>query len=120
MFILEGPVPLLQTTILMPSPSKGNVRGFAASLSTLRTMDGTLHSYIKPKNKRRVLRWDFKGSRDKSLEVAEFAKRYSGKIIKATDHSSKVWFGYLTNNPHERDGVDRNFYSWTLSLEEST
>lgn len=101
MFILRAPYPALNTTTLLPSPSFGDQVNLKATVKTLRTMDGTLHTYITCRDAKHKLKWDFKLSKNKALELREFIKAYNSSVIHITDHENNVWVGYLKNNPFE-------------------
>ena len=125
-FIVQGPHPLLQSTLLLPNPREGNQKNLAASIQTMRSMDGTLYTYIKSKRGRKVHQWDFIGTKDKGREATEFIKLYSGGLVRITDHEGTAIVGYITINPLELAGQGRaggypsgEVYQWTLSLEEN-
>lgn len=105
MFRIEGPYPDIQTTTILPSPSFGNVHEPVAIVKALRTMDGTLYTYTKSKNKRKKCHWEFKLSRDKALELKAFFTSYYRTQIRIMDHDSVIWIGYLQNNPFEFAGT---------------
>ncbi len=107
MFRLEGPYPLLKTTVLLPSPQIGNNRALQSTVQTMRSVDGTLRTYIKPKRGRRAFTWDFLVAKDKALEVKEFIRLYAGSMLKATDHNSDVYVGWMVLNPIELAGEGR-------------
>jgi hypothetical protein len=124
-FIIQAPYPLMQSTLLMPSPREGNQRNLAASVQTMRSMNGTLYTFVKNKRNRKVLQWDFVGTKDKAREAIEFVKLYSGGPVRATDHNGTNHIGYITINPMEVDGQGRaggfpsnEVYRWTISIEE--
>lgn len=89
-------------------------------------MDGTLYTYIKRKRNRKVHRWDFITSRDKSQEAKAFADAYMGNVIRVTDHEEVVHIGYVTLNPLELQGEGRaggwpgvpEAYRFSIQLEE--
>jgi hypothetical protein len=70
-------------------------------------MDGTLYTYVKSRNGRKKLRWEFELSRNKSLELREFINSYFDTLIEITDHDGDKWVGYLMNNPFEFTGEGR-------------
>jgi len=125
-FIVQGPYPLLQSTLVLPSPRLGNQRNLASTVQTMRSMNGTLYTYIKAKRGRKVHKWDFVGTKDKAREATEFIKLYSGNLIRVTDHEGTFIVGYVTINPLELVGEGRaggypsgEVYRWNISLEES-
>ena len=124
-FIVQGPYPLMQSTLVLPSPLEGNQKNLAATVQTMRTMDGKLYTYVKTKRARKVHQWDFLGTKDKSRETVEFVKQYSGHLVRVVDHEDTTILGYITINPLEFAGEGRaggypsgEVYRWTLSLEE--
>lgn len=124
-FIIQGPYPLMQSTLLLPSPKFGNQKNLASSVQVLRAMDGTVYTYVKPKRGRKVHRWDFVTTKDKVREVIQFVEEFSGGLLRTVDHDGTERIGYLTINPLEVTGEGRaggfpsgEVYRWTLSLEE--
>jgi len=124
-FIVQGPFPLLQSTLVLPSPREGNQKNLAATVQTMRSMNGTLYTYVKTKRGRKVHQWDFVSSKDKGRETVEFVEQYSGGLVRVTDHEGTIHVGYITINPFELAGEGRaggwpsnQAYRWTLSLEE--
>jgi hypothetical protein len=105
MFIIAAPYPNIQTTTILPSPDWGDVNEPVATVNALRTMDGTLFTYTKKKDQRRKCHWDFKISRDKSLELKAFITSYFHTRVRIIDHDSVIWIGFLQNNPFEFVGA---------------
>lgn len=125
MFLIQAPFPLFKTTCLLPSPLVGNNRALTATVQTLRAVDGTLYTYIKPKRGRRAYGWDFIVAKDKALEVKEFIRLYGGSVVRCVDHNEESHLGYLTMNPIELMGEGRaagwpggEAYKLTIRLEE--
>lgn len=125
MFRLQGPFPAYQTTVVMPSEEFGNTNGLKSSVQTMRTMDNTLYTFVKPKRGRRGYQWDFVVSKEKALEVKAFVDLYLSKLIKAIDHNGDEYIGHLTMNPLELSGEGRaggwpggEAYRCSLILEE--
>jgi len=106
-FRLSAPYPSLTTTTLLPSPTWGDTKAITGSVTTMRTIDGTLYTYVKSRNGRRKFRWDFEISRHKALELRAFINSYFGKPMKIIDHDGDTWIGYLINNPFEFGGAGR-------------
>jgi hypothetical protein len=124
-FVIQGPYPLMQSTLLLPSPKIGNQKNLASSVQVLRAMDGTVFTYVKPKRGRKVRRWDFVTTKDKVREAIQFVEQYSGGLLRIIDQNDAIVIGYLTINPLEVAGEGRaegfpsgEVYRWTLSLEE--
>jgi hypothetical protein len=106
-FLLRGPYPALTTTTLLPSPQWGDSKAITGTVVSMRAMDGTHYTYVKSRNGRKKLRWQFHLSRNKSLELREFINSYFSKPIEITDHDGAKWVGYLMNNPFEFTGDGR-------------
>ena len=124
-FLLQAPYPLLQSSLLLPSPRLGNQQNLASSVQSIRSMNGVLYTYIKPKRSRMVYQWDFLGTKDKGRETVEFVNDYAGGLVKITDHEEVQRIGYITINPIELSGNGRaggypsgEVYRWTISFEE--
>ena len=126
MFTLMGPFPNYSVTTLLPSPSFGNNAMLRNSMTIMRTLDGTLFTYVKRKDSLRKLKWSFKISVNKAKELSDFINTYYASKIKATDHNGDSFIGFLKNNPVEFVGASRAF-NWpgsevvdvTLELEET-
>ena len=100
-FLLQAPYPALVTTTLLPSPNWGDSKGIKGTITSMRSIDGTLYTYKKTKGSKKVFQWDFELSRNKALELRAFIEAYFGKAIKVTDHDGDTYIGYLVNNPFE-------------------
>lgn len=125
MFIIQAPYPGLQTTVLLPAAELGNTKNLTSSVQTIRAMDGTLYTYVKSKRARKALTWDIIATKEKTLEVKEFVRRYAGSLTQVTDHSGTKFLGYMVMNPVELVGAGRaggwpsgEVYSFSLQLEE--
>lgn len=106
MFTLQAPYPRLQTTTLLPNPQFSDAENLQVTVTRKMAMNGTRYTYIKRKE-RRKLKWSFKLSRNKGLELRAFIYAYFASEIVVTDHLDRVWTGYFTNNPFEFDTTDR-------------
>jgi hypothetical protein len=100
-FLLQAPYPALLTTTLLPSPNWGDSVALKGTVTSMRSVDGTLYTYVKTKGSKKAFQWDFELSRNKALELRAFVEAYFGKVIRITDHDGDVWIGYLVNNPFE-------------------
>ncbi len=126
MFRIQGPFPGYKSTVIMPSPEMGNAKNLASSVQTLRTMDGTLYTFIKRKRARKVHKWDFVTSHDKAQEVKAFFDSYMGGVVRCIDHEDVSHIGYMTLNPVELQGTGRaggwpgvqEAYRFSIQLEE--
>lgn len=70
-------------------------------------MDGLLFTYVKKKQSRKKLVWDFEISRNKALELRTFFMSYYYTKVKIVDHDDNTWAGYFMNNPFEFAGDSR-------------
>ena len=111
-FIMQAPYPGVVTTTLLPSPRWGDSKALAATIVSMRAMDGTPYTYVKSRDGRKRYQWEFEISRNKALELREFINSYQAAIIKVTDHDGEVVIGYLRNNPFEFAGVGRAGPGW--------
>jgi hypothetical protein len=107
MFQLSAPYPLLQTTTLLSNPQFSDQEGLTASVTRKTAMDGTRYTYVKRKNNRRKLKWSFRLTRNKALELRTFIYAYFASYVKIIDHNGRVWIGNFTNNPFEFDTPER-------------
>jgi hypothetical protein len=110
-FLMRGPYPGPETTVLMPSPRWSDSEGLTATLVTMRGIDGTLYTYVKSRNGRKKYQWEFELSRNKALELRGFINSYQGSLLEVTDHDGDIRYGYLRNNPFEFTGAGRA-YGW--------
>lgn len=123
MFTLRAPYPAIQVTTLLPSPAFGDSRALAATVESMRAMDGTLYTTVKTRAGRKRFRWDFTLSRHKAIELREFINSYYGSCIQVIDHNNETWLGYLKSNPFEFSGDGPAGSSWpgeetmTISIE---
>jgi len=106
-FTIAAPYPALQTTILLKNPNVGDAESILDSVSTQRAVDGTLYTYIKTKNGRRKLKWDFTLSRNKCIELEGFINSYFASQVRVVDHNGRIWLGYFTSNPFDFTGKER-------------
>jgi len=107
MFILQAPYPLIQVTSVIPSPEFSDSEGLSVAVTRKLAIDGTRYTYVKRKDSRRKLRWSFRLTRNKALELRAFVTAYFASKIQLTDHRGRVWLGWFINNPFEFDTVER-------------
>lgn len=107
MFLIQGPHPLLQTSIILPSPAEGNTDKLTSSIQILRAADGTVYSYVKSKRGRRAFRFDFTLSSDKADELTAFVGLYGGRPVRVQDHNGVATIAFMTLNPFEKQGAGR-------------
>ena len=98
-----APYPSLQTTTLLPNPQFSDQEGLTATVTRKTAMDGTRYTYVKRKGDRRKLKWSFRLTRNKGLELRAFIFAYFASQVKIIDHNGRVWVGNFTNNPFEFD-----------------
>ena len=101
---------MTQTTTVLPNPLFGNSEAATGSLNVLRSINGNRRTYVQTKSQkmflattgqRRKLRWDFRLTRNKALEILEFYRAYGASQIFIKDHNDRGWAGWITNNPFE-------------------
>ena len=107
MFEIAAPYPMLQTTTLLPNPEFSDQESLAVAVSRKTAMDGTRYTYVKHKDNRRRLKWSFRLTRNKALELRAFIFAYFASKVKAIDHNARIWVGNFTSNPFEFDTSDR-------------
>lgn len=109
-FTLTAPIPLTQTTTVLPNPEFGDSEAATVELNILRTVNGRRRTYVKTKTpafpattfgNRRRLQWTFTLTRNKALELFEFYRSYNAQLILIKDHNNRGWVGYIVNNPFE-------------------
>ena len=108
MFEIAAPYPLLQTTSVLPDPEFSDQEALTVSLTRKVAVDGTRYTYVKRKNDRRKLKWAFRLTRNKALELRAFICAYFASKIRAIDHHGRTWIGNFTSNPFEFDTSDRS------------
>jgi len=106
MFTLQAPYPMLQTTTVLRNPEFSDSEGMMVSVSRKTAIDGTRYTYVKRKG-RRKLKWYFRISRNKGLELRAFIMAYFASKIMVTDHNGRIWVGNLTDNPFEFETPER-------------
>lgn len=104
MFLIRAPYPAPQYTIMLPSPNWGDSVNLTSTLQILDAMDGTRFTYVKDRDGRKRLQWDFKMARNKALELRAFINSYYHLQVQIIDHNSDSLIGYLINNPFEHAG----------------
>lgn len=125
-FRLRAPYPGLKTTTLLPSPTWGDTEKVTPTITSMRSLNGTLYTYVKSRNGKKKYKWDFEMSRNKALELRAFLYAYFADLIEVIDHNGISIVGYFTNNPFELAGSGRA-YGWpgneamqiTLEMEEA-
>jgi hypothetical protein len=106
MFTFQAPYPALVTTSLLPNPQFSDNENLTVVVTRKTAMDGTRYTYVKNKG-RRKLKWTFKITRNKALELRAFIQFYFASAIKVTDHNNRIWVGNFVNNPFEFSTSER-------------
>ncbi len=125
MLILQAPAGKPESTTVLPNPQFSDTKSLKAVMQAYRSIDGTLYTYVKTKNKKFSYLWDFYLTRNKGLELLEFYKNYAAETISCT-WDDAVIVGYIKNNPFETatvapaNGMPGNeMVKITLEIEES-
>jgi len=97
---ISAPYPTLQTTSILPNPEFSNSENLRVELDIHRAIDGTVRTYVKKKyRQRRGLRWTFRLTRNKAIELREFLLSYHSSEFLVDDHEGRRWRAYVLNNP---------------------
>lgn len=107
MFVLQAPVPAIQTATYLPNPQLGDSQGNVLNVDIKRSMNGATYSYVKTRNREKLI-WAFRLSQHKGMELMEFYRSYKASQIKVTDHLGNVFIGYFTSNPLEIEATNRS------------
>lgn len=107
MFQFEAPCPAIQTTSFLPNPQFSDQEGLLDTVTRKLAMDGTRYTYVKRRNGRRKMKWTFRLTRNKALELRAFSYAYFASQVRVTDHNGRKWIGNFTNNPFEFETSDR-------------
>lgn len=99
-FTLLAPLPLAETTSVLPNPLYGDSEGTTGTINILRSVSGKRRTYVKSRD-RRKLSWTFRLTRNKALELFEFYRSYNAQEIVVIDHNDRRWRGHMLNNPFE-------------------
>lgn len=117
MLIIQGPHPSLTSIVILPSPTETNTESLAATVQTIRMMDGSLRTYVKPKDSRKRFRWTFVVAHTKAKELEDYTIAYSGEPAMVSWKNTN-YIGWLTLNPFEMRGQTQEYYEITLEFEE--
>lgn len=101
MITVAAPYPNIITNIRLPNPEFGDQEGLAHSLTSKRTMNGMLYTYVKTNDDNRLLKISFIMTRSKGEEFKRFLLVYVSKKVRMIDHLNRTWLGYFTSNPIE-------------------
>ena len=106
-----------QTTTVLPNPEWHDNEQITGEITIKRTANGATYTYIKSKNNRRRLVFQFQLTRPKSLELKAFIDAYFSSIIGLTDHEGHQWLGNLLNNPFEFEALTGEAQNIQLEFE---
>lgn len=104
---LAAPYPAIQTISKFPNPEFGDSERKTSTVNFIRTLDGSLYSYVKKKGGRRRLQFRFRLTRFKALELREFIIAYFASTIELTDVEGVRWIGNFVTNPFEFETTGR-------------
>lgn len=107
MFTFEAPYPSIQTTSLLPNPQFSDQEGLLDSVTRKLAMDGTRYTYVKRRSGRRKMKWTFRLTRNKALEVRAYIRSYFASKVRVMDHNGRIWVGNFVNNPFEFETAER-------------
>jgi hypothetical protein len=96
---LQAPHPVIQATVMLPSPTLGDEVAPQSALTIVNAMDGTLYSYVKS-NDRLKLTWEFNAlTLQKAVELKEFIDTYLEYDWRVIDSGERVYVAKLVNLP---------------------
>ena len=107
-FSIQGPNPNLQVTLLLPNPSFGDSVAPTSSLDLKRSMTGIKYVYIRAKDLRKKLIWQFSLSEAKAAELQQYFDNYTADEALITDHNGDAYVGFFTINPFDFEGAGNN------------
>lgn len=107
MIIIEGPHPIIETTMYLPNPVQGDSIGVRGTVQLKRFMDGSTRTYVITRQGRRQFQMTFDVSREKSIEIEDFARIYAGEKLRLTDMAGVKWVGHFVSNPIELEGLGK-------------
>ncbi|MCA9072080.1 MAG: hypothetical protein KDA84_24295 [Planctomycetaceae bacterium] len=99
--LIHAPYPTIETVSVLPNPQFSDSEALADEVEIKRAMNGKVRTYVKTKNGRRKLIWEFQLARPKTLELYQIFKSYFSMKFLVEDHHSRRWVGNFVNNPFE-------------------
>ncbi len=93
-----------RTTIALPNPTFNDSENLVNDLNIVRTLGGSLYTYIKTKDRKRLV-MTLRISFAKSKELRMFLQAYMSREIVLRDHIGQHWTGSVMNNPFELEGL---------------
>ncbi len=118
MIEISAPWPNIVSTTKLPNPSFGDGEALTSGLTTKRTMNGSLYTYVKTSVGYKTLSMSFLLTRAKGEEFKRFLIAYASKKIKLTDGQDQVWLGYFITNPIDFTTARRGAPGGALELVE--
>lgn len=106
-----------QTTTLLPNPQWNDSENIMDDMMIKRQLGGGRFTYIKTKDSRRRLVFNFKLSRLKALELRAFIQTYFASPITLTDHLDQLWIGNFTINPFDFTSTNADIIEISLEFE---
>ena len=98
MVYLQVPFDLIQTTIMLPNPKLGDTTNNQIDMQARNSMNGTLYTYVKTSDRIKKV-WDFRLTREKSIELETFLDYYNQLEFRVVDWNDKEYRMWLTNYP---------------------
>ncbi len=114
-FRIEAPAPAIASTLLLPQPEEGNLRGVNTEVKIHQMMDGTRRTYVKRGGLNKTHRWNFRLSDAKVTEFCNMVERYRGKTFRC-HWRGRVIEGKATLNPLDIGGAGSEYYNVTFEL----
>ena len=96
--LLQAPFDCLQASVVLPAPLFSDTENLISNLNLKRSMNGETYTYIKSSDVR-ILRYTFRLTRGKSLEVEEFFRSYNSAEIKMQNWKGEIWKVNVITNP---------------------
>ena len=117
-FRIEAPAPAIASTLLLPQPEEGNLRGINTEVVLHTMMDGSRRTYVKRGGQDKTHRWNFRLSDAKVTEFANMVERYRGETFRC-HWRGRVIEGKATLNPLDIGGAGNEYYNVTFELIEA-
>ena len=97
---LQAPYNLVSTAIVLPTPLFDDSENLVSNMTLRKSMNNTMYTYVKT-SRNRLLRYTFRLSRMKALELQAFVRLHNSDYIKIENWKGEVWKARLTLNPLE-------------------
>ena len=96
--LLQAPYNFIQTSVVLPPPLFGDTENLISNINLRRAMNGLIYTYVKS-SKSKILKYTFRLTRMKALELEEFFRYYNSYEIKMQNWKGEIWKVNLTTNP---------------------